>query len=369
MTISCSVAMKAHLAGATTTLATCWRVTLEAGSPDVTIGFTDHDRDIVFNGVTYQARTGFSASNVASGSDMSVDNLEATGMLISPAITEADLIAGLWDHALVEMFMVNFSDLTMGKIILRSGRLGEVDLDQRGGFKAELRGLLQAYTRVIGELTSPGCRAELYDARCKVDPAPFTVISAIEGVNGDGVTLYDSARTEAGPSGGLAITNVTTANPGVVSVAATTGLFNGLAIEISGLVAPQEINTTTFVRNLDTAHAHFDLPLDTSGLTSYGGGGTVTPLGGDSGFFDFGVITFLDGENAGRSMEIRQYTPGQMTLHLPMPYPVQIGDAYMMRAGCDKSLSTCKNKFDNVVNFRGEPYLPGIDRLAQVGTQ
>lgn len=369
MTINCSVAMKLHLAGSVTSLATCWKVTLQnEGSPVTTLGFTDHDRDVVFDGVTYIARTGLGSSDVASGGDLSVDNLEASGMLVSPAITEADLIAGLWDFADVEVFMVNWNDLSMGALILRTGKLGEVQTD-RGSFKAEIRGLLQAYSRIIGELTSPGCRAELYDARCKVDPSTFTVTGMIEGVNGDLVTLYDSNRTEAGPTGGLAITNITTADPGVVSVAAITGLFDGLPIEISGVVGPTEVNTTTIVRNLDTAHSHFDLPIDTSGLAGYVSGGTVTPLGGDSGYFDFGTITFLDGDCAGRSMEVQVYVPGQIRLAQPMPYAVQVGDAYLMRAGCDKSLSTCISKFDNVKNMRSEPYLPGIDRLVSVGTQ
>ena len=32
-----------------------------------------------------------------------------------------------------------------------------------------------------------------------------------------------------------------------------------------------------------------------------------------------------------------------------------------MTAGCDKSFATCKAKFDNAVNFRGFPHLPGND--------
>ena len=68
-------------------------------------------------------------------------------------------------------------------------------------------------------------------------------------------------------------------------------------------------------------------------------------------------------------MEVRSSVPGQFTLQLQMPYEVQVGDTYVMKAGCDKSLGTCISKFANAVNFRGEPYLPGVDRLVSVGTQ
>ena len=37
------------------------------------------------------------------------------------------------------------------------------------------------------------------------------------------------------------------------------------------------------------------------------------------------------------------------------------GDAVTLVAGCDKQFATCKSKFDNVVNFRGFPYMPGND--------
>jgi hypothetical protein len=32
-------------------------------------------------------------------------------------------------------------------------------------------------------------------------------------------------------------------------------------------------------------------------------------------------------------------------------------------AGCDKRLATCIERLANVLNFRGEPYVPGSDAL------
>jgi hypothetical protein len=82
-------------------------------------------------------------------------------------------------------------------------------------------------------------------------PGAFTFVSAIEGVNADGVTLYDSARAEAGPTGGVAITNITHANPGRVTVADVSGFSNGQPVQLSGIVGPEDLNTVTFVRNID----------------------------------------------------------------------------------------------------------------------
>lgn len=44
------------------------------------------------------------------------------------------------------------------------------------------------------------------------------------------------------------------------------------------------------------------------------------------------------------------------------PATMQAGDTYEIEAGCNKIMDTCKTKFDNVYNFRGEPWLPGFNK-------
>jgi uncharacterized phage protein (TIGR02218 family) len=50
-----------------------------------------------------------------------------------------------------------------------------------------------------------------------------------------------------------------------------------------------------------------------------------------------------------------------------MPFAIAIGDLFAVTMGCDRRLATCKARFDNVVNFRGEPYLPGTDEVLKYG--
>lgn len=360
---SASTALKAHLAQAYQTIATCYKVTRRDAA---VYGFTDHDRDLVIDSLTYAASTGYNPSAVQSGSALAVDNLELGGILSSPSITEEDLLAGRWDRAEVEIFYVNWADLTQGVLYVRVGHLGEVVVE-RGMFRAELRGLTQAYTNVLCEIASPSCRATLGDSRCTVNLAPFTVTGTITAVNPDGVTIYDASRTEPGPTGGVPIIDVSNANPGVVTTGTPHGLVAGQAVLLSGIVGPDRLNTVTVVRNPDVDT--FELPIDTSDTgtyPAYSSGGEVVPLGGNSGYFDFGVITFDSGANAGLSMEVKAYAPGQIILQLPMPYDVAIGDGYTLVAGCDKSMATCRDRFSNLLNFRGEPYLPGIDKMVQV---
>jgi hypothetical protein len=370
MSVTISAALKAHLAQPYHTLATCWKITRKDAT---VIGLTDHDLPIgPISGVTYQPLTGYTRSDVEGNTDFTASNMETTGILSSPSITESSLRAGLWDNADVEMFYVNWADLTMGILAMPSGKLGDVSIDKNFEFKATLLGLMESYSRIIGELTSPSCRAKLYDARCKVNPAGFTFTGSITGIHSSLMTYYDTARTEPGPTGGLAINSVTIANPGLVSCApGGTSLFNGLAVTIYGQVGMPQVNTTVLIRNLSQGGAfdQFNLPFSTVGFPFSTATGFVVPLGSNTGYFDFGVLTFTSGLNAGLSYEIRTYSPGQFDFFLQPSYIVAIGDTYSIKAGCDLAFGTCKVKFNNVVNFRGEPYLPGLDKMVQTGKQ
>lgn len=83
------------------------------------------------------------------------------------------------------------------------------------------------------------------------------------------------------------------------------------------------------------------------------------------GWFDLGVLTWTSGLNAGRLTSVKQYLVGAFALSVPMPNAIQINDAYSVYAGCNKLIATCIGKFINVVNFQGEPFVPGFDAIAK----
>jgi uncharacterized phage protein (TIGR02218 family) len=157
-------ALQSHLAGGTTTLAWCWRITRNDATR---FGFTDHDRDLTFDGTTFEAASGFTASEIADSLGLSVDNLEVSSALRSGRLSEDDLAAGLYDDAAVEIWRVNWAD-TDQRVLMRTGSLGEV---RRSGaaFTAEVRGLAHYLQQPKGRLYQSGCDADLGDARCAVD--------------------------------------------------------------------------------------------------------------------------------------------------------------------------------------------------------
>ncbi len=83
----------------------------------------------------------------------------------------------------------------------------------------------------------------------------------------------------------------------------------------------------------------------------------------NAGYFTGGEVEFTSGSNQGLRMEVKEFTENFIILALPMPYEIQVGDNIKAIAGCDKSLDSCKNKFSNIINFRGEPHIPTTDAI------
>lgn len=276
---SISLALASHLAQPLTTIATCWKVTR---ADAMVLGFTDHDRDLLVGGVTYESAAGYSATDVSTKNNLDVDNLELQGISQSPSITEDDLRAGVWDNAQVEIFQINWADLSMGIMKMRVGWLGEVQ-QGRSAFSAELLGLMWRLQGTMVEFTSASCRANLGDIRCQVDIGAITVSSVVDGFNTATLVLSDSARTEP---------------------------------------------VNDFAR---------------------------------------GKVTFTSGANSGLAFEVKASATGQFTLQRPPPYTVAIDDAFDLEPGCDGLRETCRDRFNNIVNMRAEPFLTGNDRLSQVG--
>ena len=49
-----------------------------------------------------------------------------------------------------------------------------------------------------------------------------------------------------------------------------------------------------------------------------------------------------------------------------MALDVSADDVFAITAGCDKRFATCQAKFDNTLNFRGFPHMPGNDYVLAV---
>jgi uncharacterized phage protein (TIGR02218 family) len=200
-----------HLASGATTLCWCWRLTRRDG---VLLGFTDHDRDVGFDGTVFEAAAGFTATEIKDAVGLSVDNLDVEGALQSGRLEEAQLASGAFDDARVEIFRVNWQEPSQ-RVLMRVGSLGEV---RRTGqsFTAEVRGLAHYLAQPKGRLYQYACDADLGDGRCKVTLSTVALRGTATAISGgsrrrfkaSGLASYASGWFERGLLTGISGANV-----------------------------------------------------------------------------------------------------------------------------------------------------------------
>ncbi len=131
----------------------------------------------------------------------------------------------------------------------------------------------------------------------------------------------------------------------------------------------------------DLGDARCKIDLDNAAYQSSGsiaaltGTSSFTVIGLDDfadGWFTAGKLTFINGANAGLSIEVkthRNHSGVSLVLWQGMPQSIVIGDGFTITAGCDKRFSTCNSRFNNTVNFRGFPQIPGNDFVVRYPVQ
>lgn len=269
-----------HYRSGALTVATLWKITRTDG---VIVAWNDVDIDLEYDGVLYKAGKGITPTAIAGTEGGSVDNLEVESLLGLPdeagAITLQDMRDGLYDGARIDLYRVNYNDLSMGAEIMPTGFFGEFTASDIG-YTAELRGLKQREQTQVGRIFQPSCDADLGDARCGVDLEALRVYGSI-----------------------------------------TSGVTFGTFIDTS-LTQPDN-------------------------------------------YFGNGLLEFLTGDNAGQKIEVMAYdsTTKEVVLYDAPKRPMKVGDTYTMTPGCDKSIDTCREKYENQVRFRGFPFIPGADQL------
>lgn len=181
------IQFKAHLQSGLTTLARCWCIHRTDGQKH---GFTDHDRNLSFDGIEFRADTGLTALAVEQSTGLSVDNTEALGAISDVSVKAEDIEAGRFDGADVMAWLVNWADPDMRWLQFR-GTIGEL---RRSGnaFQAELRGLTEALNQPKGRIFQKPCTAVLGDGACRfaTDTPGYSVDLDVEAIDNNLVLVW-----------------------------------------------------------------------------------------------------------------------------------------------------------------------------------
>ncbi len=208
-------AFAARLAADETTLCACWRFERRDG---VVFGATDHDREIVFGDLVHSPQAGLAGATFESSGSLAPGHAAAKGALSLEFITEADLDAGLWDGARVDVWRIDWR-APEHRVRIWSGRFSEITR-LGSAFTAELVSLKANLEQHIGRVYARDCDADVGDARCGIDlddPA-FRVEGVVEGVTG--AKRFAASAVEAFGSGwstGGVLTWTSGANAGSIA--------------------------------------------------------------------------------------------------------------------------------------------------------
>lgn len=117
--------------------------------------------------------------------------------------------------------------------------------------------------------------------------------------------------------------------------------------EFGGPVCRYDISTVTTLTTIQAVYSNDNfLPVITK----------------DNNYYMYGTLEFMSGKCKGIKTPIKNNTNGIIYLNYPTVYQFEVGDEIKLVKGCNKTLAMCID-YNNVINFEGEPYLPGDEKI------
>jgi uncharacterized phage protein (TIGR02218 family) len=173
---------------------------------DITLGDSSSDSPADKYAGTYYAVANVTAGDIASTSDLSVDNLEMTGAMPQapytqiPDVTVEEVEAGLLDMAPVTVLICNWQAPSHGYFAIKTGFLGDINRDSDGKYITEVRGLTQLLSQIIIRTFSATCNVVKFgDRRCKFNVAAITITGSVVAVTNRQEFSVDLAQASPRP--------------------------------------------------------------------------------------------------------------------------------------------------------------------------
>lgn len=152
---------------ATSHQALCYVMRVEPVSPGYPVyGVTSLDQPVTYDDgrgeLTYSPSVGMVSSTFIAESELSVPEMDAESLFpeFDVPVNEADIVAGAYDFAKVDIYLVDYEHLDRGHVHIFRGTFGRITVNDRGlSFVQELRPLSQNLKQSITEKWSLMCRA------------------------------------------------------------------------------------------------------------------------------------------------------------------------------------------------------------------
>ena len=236
----------ADLQADSTSIAYLWAIQMSNGTY---IRGTEHDLDITIPSTgdspvdpfagTYYAVANVTAGDIASTTDLSVDNLDVSGAIPdsttdSPLqytvldVTVDEIESGLLDQAPVTVLVCNWQAPSHGYFIAKTGTLGAITRNSDGKYTTEVRGLTQPLAQTVIRTFSVGCNVVTFgDARCKFDVAAHVITGTVTADAGAQLNQFSVALEQGSPPDGFSYVGGTL----TFTTGANTGFFREVKVD------------------------------------------------------------------------------------------------------------------------------------------
>ena len=168
------------------TIAFCWRIERRDGAG---LALTSHDSTVERDGIQYRSDPGVAPAAVTRSLGLEPHSSEVSGALSTAALTDEDLRHGRWDGARVRLSAVDWELEETEPVEMLAGELGDVAV-AGASFTADLTGAASRLNAPVCPSTSPQCRAEFGDKKCRFDLAGLTRRASVLS-NASGQLLLD----------------------------------------------------------------------------------------------------------------------------------------------------------------------------------
>ena len=249
---------------------------------EIELCFTENGENIIVDGRVYSACA--SLKKIRSNSGLILDEYRFETILNSDTIRSMDITQGLFDGALVEIFMIDLLKVNNSQgfvsIFLKRGRIGEITTLDDNKFIARFLDVIYDTKVSINNRYSLTCRATFGDKRCGIKVNDLT---------------YDGF---------------------VTNIVDNKSFFDSENLKING-------------------------------------------------YFDFGHIVFWnqDVTQVLDTGNIKFFINKTFELYKPTNINLLKNMKYTATVGCNKTAEWCSKRFKNIENFRGEPHIPGNEKL------
>jgi hypothetical protein len=339
-----------------------------------TLAVTDHDRAITFEGQTYRPIIFGALSADRREGALRTGDQEASGTIDSIQITASDIDAQNYVGAEVRQVIVDWRNPT---IVLARHRRWIRRMTRTGSsFTATLEGRAQQLQRPnggrFGGYFTTKCQYRLGGPFCKKDISDWVEFNATNNGNATAVafdSLQDSTQSwivnQYQSTASESFYCLLRPNIGSPTINTGAGQIRKILSNTSTTIQLEESFTT--------------LPSQTIGYR-LGRGYTVNTVArgryeftmnsmtaNTDQFFRDGTVLWTTGPNIGRVFPIADYRSSdrKIVLLTPTPFDIVAGHRAIIIVGCDGLIGTCRDKFNNVANFGGDPYAPSAQQLVE----